>query len=84
MAPSVGTPRRGRIVSACLRCSLSTELTWTGKPDGPCALAVPSPWPCLLSGCGEGPVGRVPGVRAGRGLNDCVVSGGHPGCGFAA
>lgn len=34
----------------------------------------------LLSG--EGPVGRVPGVCAGRGLNDCVVLGGRPGCGF--
>ena len=100
MVPSVGTPRRGRIVPVRLRCSLSTELTWTGEPDGPCAFAAPSPWSCLLSGVrggspvlaqtvsrklllsGEGPVGRVPGVCAGRGLNDCVVLGGRPGCGF--
>ena len=54
MAPSVGTPRRGRIVPVRLRCSLSTELTWTGEPDGPCAFMAPSPWSWLLSGVGRG------------------------------
>jgi len=124
MAPSVGTPRRGRIVPVRLRCSLSTELTWTGEPDGPCAFMAPSPWPCLLSVRGglrrwaqtvsrklllsgvRGGSSRAgagsprwtwpepddgvwvafddAGVRAERGLNDCVVLGEHPGCGFAA